>query len=367
MSRTPAHRRQLEDAQDVAEAEAVHRGAAAARSPRSTASTSSICPPYLALQALVDSARGSRVGVSRRTCTRPTRARSPARSPRRCWPSSTSHGVVLGHSERRQYFGETDAALSRRSRGARGGPRADPVRGRDRGGARARRDRAQAAPPGPGGPREGRPPTALAEVVIAYEPSGRSAPGRRATPEQAQEAHAFCARSSSGFDAGAAERRPRSSTAARSSPTTRPSCSPSPTSTARSSAARASIPGLADAEDRHEPGVQRLRHLLLQRLVGLVVVLPALGVPEHDAVDVDLREHRGRDLAGERARLCLVHRLRVDCRPASRARSRRAASQREERRADDDSTPPTAATRGSSAPTTAPPRRSTCSSSSCRR
>ena len=38
---------------------------------------------------------------------------------------------------------------------ARGGAPADPLRRRDRGGARAGRDRAQAAPPGAGGPREG--------------------------------------------------------------------------------------------------------------------------------------------------------------------------------------------------------------------
>ena len=54
----------------------------------------------------------------------------------------------------------------------------------------------------------------------------------------------------------------------------------------------------------------------------------ALGVAEHDAVDVDLGQHRGRDLAGERARVGLVHGLRVDRRPASRAPSRRAPAAR---------------------------------------
>ena len=59
-------------------------------------------------------------------------------------------GSILGHSERRELFGETDAALARKvPRRSPAGPAADPVRGRDRGGARRRRDRAQAAPPGP--------------------------------------------------------------------------------------------------------------------------------------------------------------------------------------------------------------------------
>ena len=65
-------------------------------------------------------------------------------------------GVVLGHSERRQYYGETDRALQEKVPAALDGRApADPLRGRDRGGARARRDRAQAAPPGAGGAREG--------------------------------------------------------------------------------------------------------------------------------------------------------------------------------------------------------------------
>ena len=46
--------------------------------------------------------------------------------------------VVLGHSERRQLFGETDEALARKvPGGARRRPRADPLRRRD---ARRQRD-----------------------------------------------------------------------------------------------------------------------------------------------------------------------------------------------------------------------------------
>ena len=51
-----------------------------------------------------------------------------------------------------------------------------------------------------------------------------------------------------------------------------------------------------------------------ERAVGLVEVLAALGVAEDRAVDVDLHEHRRRDLAGERALVGLVHVLRVDLR-----------------------------------------------------
>src|SRR3712207_8878904 len=53
--------------------------------------------------------------------------------------------------------------------------------------------------------------------------------------------------------------------------------------------------GLADAEDRPEVRLERGDDLGLQRAVGLVEVLPALGVAEDDAVDVELGEHRRRD------------------------------------------------------------------------
>ena len=53
------------------------------------------------------------------------------------------HGVVLGHSERRQLFGETDSALQLKVPAAlEAGLRPDPLRGGDRRGARARRHRA---------------------------------------------------------------------------------------------------------------------------------------------------------------------------------------------------------------------------------
>ena len=81
---------------------------------------------------------------------------------------------------------------------------------------------------------------------------------------------------------------------------------------------------LADAEDRLEAGGERRRHLARQRLVGLAEVLAALGVAEDDRVDVELDQHRRRDLAGEGARVLLVHVLRGDL--ARRCRSERSTT-----------------------------------------
>ena len=74
---------------------------------------------------------------SRRTCTR---RREGAFTGEISAPMLTEldvHGVVLGHSERRQFFSETDRALAQKVAGrARGRPAADPLRRRDRGRAR---------------------------------------------------------------------------------------------------------------------------------------------------------------------------------------------------------------------------------------
>src|SRR5579875_1638060 len=63
-----------------------------------------ICPPYLALQAMVDSTRGSRVQVWAQNLHQ---ADSGAFTGEVSPPMLTEigvHGVILGHSERRQHF-----------------------------------------------------------------------------------------------------------------------------------------------------------------------------------------------------------------------------------------------------------------------
>src|ERR1044072_3690843 len=71
-----------------------------------------ICVPFLDLQAMVDSARGSRVEVFAQNMHE---AEEGAYTGEVSAPMLTEidvHGVVLGHSERREYFNETDKALS---------------------------------------------------------------------------------------------------------------------------------------------------------------------------------------------------------------------------------------------------------------
>jgi triosephosphate isomerase len=98
--------------------------------------------------------------------------------------------VILGHSERRQYFGETDAAINRKARACYevglkpiicvGETLADREAG----------NTASVIETQVRGCLDGLPQDRMAESVIAYEPVWAIGTGKVATPEQVQEVHA---------------------------------------------------------------------------------------------------------------------------------------------------------------------------------
>ena len=71
-----------------------------------------ICAPFLALQALVDSARGSRVAIFAQTMHEADEGAFTGEVSPQMLAEIDVDGVVLGHSERRELFGETDRALA---------------------------------------------------------------------------------------------------------------------------------------------------------------------------------------------------------------------------------------------------------------
>ncbi len=150
-----------------------------------------VCPPYPSLKAAVEHCAQSRVRVAAQNMHE---AESGAFTGEVSAPMLIElgvSGVIVGHSERRQYFGETDDALARKLPAALDAG-LEPIlcvgereRERDAGETEAvlRRqvdaDLAEVT--------DGR----LAEVVIAYEPIWAIGTGRTASPEQAQEAVAL--------------------------------------------------------------------------------------------------------------------------------------------------------------------------------
>ena len=215
----------------VAEAERVRRRAPAADRRRPQHDVVDLPAVHLALTAVVErSLRQPRSGSPPRTCTRRTQGAFTGEVSAPMLVELGVDGVVLGHSERRQLFGETDEALARKVPAALAAG-LEPILcvGESEEAARRRADRGGARAPARGRPRRASTPTDLAEVVIAYEPIWAIGTGRTATPEQA--AGGDRASSATLIAAARRARPPRrsgSSTAARSSPTTPPSCSAQP-------------------------------------------------------------------------------------------------------------------------------------------
>src|SRR6201985_3126527 len=70
-----------------------------------------ICPSFLALGPMVDSTRGSRVQVFAQNMHEKDSGAFTGEVSAPMLTELDVHGVILGHSERRQYFNETDRAL----------------------------------------------------------------------------------------------------------------------------------------------------------------------------------------------------------------------------------------------------------------
>jgi triosephosphate isomerase len=159
-----------------------------------------VCAPFLALQALVDSTRGSRVEVFAQTMHDADEGAYTGEVSPRMLAEIDVDGVVLGHSERRELFGETDRSLALKVRAALeagltpilcvGETEDERERGETE---RKLRHQVQEG-------LEKVPVERLREVVVAYEPVWAIGSGRSATAEQAEEAVAFVRALVEGFD-----------------------------------------------------------------------------------------------------------------------------------------------------------------------
>jgi triosephosphate isomerase len=165
-----------------------------------------VCPPFTALQAVIDSARGSAVAVYAQNMHEAEDGAYTGEVSAPMLAELDAHGVILGHSERRQYYNETDRALQQKV------PRAleaglipilcvgETEEEREQGSTeRKLRHQVQEG-------LEKVPVERLAEVVVAYEPIWAIGTGLTATPEQAQEAIAFVRALVQGIDKDAGDR-----------------------------------------------------------------------------------------------------------------------------------------------------------------
>jgi triosephosphate isomerase len=150
-----------------------------------------ICPPFTALTAVVERRYGTAVRVAAQNMHEEDSGAFTGEVSAPMLVELDVETVVLGHSERRQYFGETDEALARKVPAALA-VGLEPILcvgesedARDAGETKAVLERQLQAD------LAALESTQIAEVVIAYEPIWAIGTGRTATPEQAQEACAF--------------------------------------------------------------------------------------------------------------------------------------------------------------------------------
>ncbi len=150
-----------------------------------------VCVPFTALQAVVDSTRGSALKVFAQNMHHAPEGPFTGEISAPMLTELDIHGVLLGHSERRTFFGETDKALQLKVPAALEagldvilcvGETEDERENGDT----ERRLRHQVQED-----LEKVPTERLGDIVIAYEPIWAIGTGQVATAEQAQDALAF--------------------------------------------------------------------------------------------------------------------------------------------------------------------------------
>jgi triosephosphate isomerase (TIM) len=150
-----------------------------------------LCPPFTAIAATLEGLGGSEVKVLAQNMHQEPEGAYTGEVSARMLTELGVIGVLLGHSERRQYFNETDRALQEKVPAALeaglepmlcvGETEEEHEAGETQ---RKLRHQVQEA-------LERVPDDRLANVVIAYEPIWAIGTGKVATPEHAQEAIAF--------------------------------------------------------------------------------------------------------------------------------------------------------------------------------
>jgi len=148
-----------------------------------------ICPPFVNIAAAVDAARGTRVGVGAQNLYWKNEGAFTGEISGPMIKASGAEWVIIGHSERRQFFGETDATVLERTKAAlAAGLRPIVCVGERLEEREAGKTEAVLAEQFNGGiaPLDA---DSFAKIVIAYEPVWAIGTGKTATPEMAADAH----------------------------------------------------------------------------------------------------------------------------------------------------------------------------------
>jgi triosephosphate isomerase (TIM) len=150
-----------------------------------------VAPPYTALMVVAEALRGSTIFVTAQNMHWEPQGAFTGEISAAMLSDAGCTRVIVGHSERRQYFAETDATVNRKLRAALNaqldpilciGETLDQREGNATFSVLAQQIRQGLADIAAAG---------MSRVVMAYEPIWAIGTGKTATPAQAQEVHAF--------------------------------------------------------------------------------------------------------------------------------------------------------------------------------
>jgi triosephosphate isomerase len=150
-----------------------------------------LCPPFVALHAVGSALKGSPLGLGAQNVHWEKSGAFTGEVSAQMLSACGCRYAIIGHSERRQYFGETDETVNKRLKAALAGNLkpivcvGELLKERESGVTESVVKRQIE------GAFKGLTAAEMAPVTVAYEPVWAIGTGKTATPQQAQEVHAF--------------------------------------------------------------------------------------------------------------------------------------------------------------------------------
>lgn len=148
-----------------------------------------ICPPFTNLHAAVEAVKGARIQVGAQNCFWEKEGAYTGEVAAPMVKAAGCSHVIIGHSERRQYFGETDETVLKRTVAALAAGLTPIVCVGERLEERESGRTAEVLSSQVQGGIAGLSPDQFAKIIIAYEPVWAIGTGKTATPDIAADAH----------------------------------------------------------------------------------------------------------------------------------------------------------------------------------
>lgn len=180
-------------AESVALAKAIRDGYAGATA------EAALCVPFTALTVVAETLRGSSIRLGAQDMHWEKQGAFTGEISAGQLLDAGCQMVILGHSERRQFFGDTDAVVGRKLKAALGSGLTPILCVGETLEERQAQKTYRVLETQLTAALSGFAPTELAKLVIAYEPVWAIGTGKTATPDEAQQAHLFIRKTAAGL------------------------------------------------------------------------------------------------------------------------------------------------------------------------